>query len=182
LCQILPSHGGCSSLGSRPRLSTYEVDAIIAAHRGLLDEDKQTHILIQQLPNDFEVEVVLSMLAGESSESKELELGSGAPEQSGTTKKVDSLASPRRKRPSQPDAKVDVSKVKQKRRKLWRTSDMQPVSTQVELVIGDEVVDADLIDEVEGGGVAKSARYVVEEAEEDEEDEEELPLIRRERR
>jgi hypothetical protein len=69
---------------------------------------------------------------------------------------------------------------KQKRRKLWRTLDMQPVSARAELAIGNEVVDANLVDEVEGGGVCKSARYVVEDMEEDEEGE--PPQVRRGRR
>jgi hypothetical protein len=67
--------------------------------------------------------------------------------------KVDSLASPRHKQPSQPYAKANVLEAKQKRRKLWHTLDMQPVSTRAEPAIDNEVVDADLVDEVEGGGV-----------------------------
>jgi hypothetical protein len=53
------------------------------------------------------------------------------------------------------------------------------VSARAEPTIGDEVVDDDFVGEVEGGGVAKLARYVVEE---DEEEEEELQLVCRERR
>jgi hypothetical protein len=53
------------------------------------------------------------MLAGESSESAKLELGSGSPKQSGAIKEnADSLANPRRKQPNQPDAKVDVLEAK----------------------------------------------------------------------
>lgn len=93
--------------------------------------DKQTHILIQQPTNDSEIEVVLGMLAGESSESAELELRRGTPEQLGATrKKVDSLTSPRRKQPSQSDAKADVSEAKQKKGKLRHTSDMQSMSSR----------------------------------------------------
>lgn len=51
---------------------------------------------------------------------------------------------------------------------------MQPVPAQAELAIGDDMIDADLVDDVEGGGVAKTARYVVDEAEEGENEEEEL--------
>lgn len=158
-----------------------EIEAIVTAYRGLPEEDKQTHILIQRSADDSEIEAVLSMLAGESSESAQLESGGGALEKSGATKKkVSSLASPRRKWSSQSDAPTDAPKVKQKKRKLRRTSDMLPVLAQAELALGDDVVDADLVDDVEGGGVARPARYVVEEAEEDEDEEEELPLVRRE--
>jgi hypothetical protein len=44
----------------------------------------------------------------------------------------------------------------------------------------DDVVDAGLEDDVEGGSVVKTTRYVVEEVEEDEEEEEVLPLVQRE--
>jgi hypothetical protein len=54
---------------------------------------------------------------------------------------------------------------------------MQQVSTQARPVVSNEVRDDDLIDEVEGLGVARSARYVVEEAEEDEEEEKEEKLL-----
>ena len=159
----------------RVRLSSDEIEAIVVAHRNLPEEDRQTHILIWRSASDSEIDAVLNALAGESSESAQLESESGAPEQSGATKtKADYLASPRRKRPSQPDAPTDVPGVKQKRRKLWRTSDMQSVPAQAELAIGDDMIDADLVDDVEGGGVAKTARYVVDEAEEGENEEEEL--------
>lgn len=55
------------------------VDAIVVGHQSLPNEDKQTHILIQQLTNDSKIEAILVMLARESSESIELESGSGAP-------------------------------------------------------------------------------------------------------
>lgn len=41
------------------------------------------------------------------------------------------------------------------------------------------MVDAGLMDDVEGGGVVKMTRYVVEEMEEDDEEEGVLPLVRR---
>ena len=53
------------------------------------------------------------------------------------------------------------------------------MSTRAEPTISDEVVDADLVDEVECGGVDKSARYAMEDMKEDEEEEEELPLVHR---
>lgn len=68
----------------------------------------------------------------------------------------------------------------QNRRKLWHTPDLQLVSAQAEPTINDEVVDADLVDEVECGGISKLAKYVMEDMEEDEEEEEELSLVHRE--
>jgi hypothetical protein len=46
-----------------------EINAIATAYQSLPDEEKQTHILIQQPNNDSEIEAILGMLAGESSES-----------------------------------------------------------------------------------------------------------------
>ena len=89
----------------KARLSTAEIEAIVTAHRGLSEEDKQTHIFIQRTDDDSEIEAILGMLAGESFESMKPESGSAALEQSGVAAaKVDGLASPRRKRHSRPDA------------------------------------------------------------------------------
>jgi hypothetical protein len=57
------------SLGHRVRPSQDEIEAIVTAHRDLPEEEKQTHFLIQPLANDLEIDVVLGMLVGESSES-----------------------------------------------------------------------------------------------------------------
>jgi hypothetical protein len=40
---------------------------------------------------------------------------------------------------------------------------MQPVSAQAKLGTGGDVVEADLVDDVEGRGVVKTSRYIVEE-------------------
>jgi hypothetical protein len=48
--------------------------------------------------------------------------------------------------------------------------------------MNDDVVDAGLVDDMEGGGVVKVTSYVVEEMGEDEEEEEVLPLVLHERR
>lgn len=122
------------------------------------------------------------MLARESSESTWLESGCRAPEQSSARKKrAVNLVSPRRKRPCQPDAPVDVPEVK-KKRKLRRMLGMEPVPAQTKLAIDGDVVDADPVDDVEGGGVVKMTRYIMEEMGEYEEEEEVFPLVLRERR
>ena len=70
--------GSCSS--HRVWFSSDEIEAIVAAYQDPPEEDKQTHILIRSPASDSEIEVVLGMLAGESSESARLESGCGAPE------------------------------------------------------------------------------------------------------
>lgn len=74
--------------GHRVRLSPdergYTCCALRSARRG-----KHTHFFIQPAANDSEIDTVLGMIAGESSESTRLESGSGAPERSsGGGKKI----------------------------------------------------------------------------------------------
>jgi hypothetical protein len=57
-----------SSSSHRARLSSNEIGAIIFTYQDLPEEDKQTHIVIWSPASDFDIEVVLGMLAGESSE------------------------------------------------------------------------------------------------------------------
>jgi hypothetical protein len=51
-----------SSSGHRLWLSSDEIEALVATHRDMSEEDKQTHILIQQPIGDSEIEGVLGML------------------------------------------------------------------------------------------------------------------------
>jgi hypothetical protein len=90
-----PIHGESSSSSHRVWLSLDEIEVIIAAYRALPEEDKQTYILIQQPASDFKIEVVLDMLAGESSKLARLESGCGAPKQSSAgRKRANNLMSP----------------------------------------------------------------------------------------
>jgi hypothetical protein len=68
---------GCTS-DNRVRPSEDEIEAIIAAHRDLPKDEKQTLVLIQSPANDSKIDVVLGMLTRESSKSAQLELGCGA--------------------------------------------------------------------------------------------------------
>jgi hypothetical protein len=61
--------------GHRVRPSPDEVEAIIAMHRDLPEEERYTHFLIELAANDFEIDAALSMLAGELLESTQLECG-----------------------------------------------------------------------------------------------------------
>lgn len=134
-----------SSSSHRLWFSSDEIEAIVATHQDMPEEDKQTHILIQQPTGDSEIEGVLGMLAEESSKLARLKLGCGAPKQSSTSgKRVDNLASPWSKRPGQSDAPTDVLEVK-KKRKLLCSLDMQPVSGQAEQDADNDVVDVGLM-------------------------------------
>ena len=73
--------------------------------------DKQTHFLIRPTASDSEIEVVLGMLARESSESVRLELGCGPLSNKALAGGADNLVSRRGKRAGQLDAPADVLEV-----------------------------------------------------------------------
>jgi hypothetical protein len=57
------------SLGLRLRPSSEDIEALIAPLRSLPDDERQTHFEMPASTDDAEIDVVLSMLAGESSDS-----------------------------------------------------------------------------------------------------------------
>jgi hypothetical protein len=66
-----PAHDG--SLGLRVRPSPEDIEALIAPLWGLPEDEKQTHIEMPASTDDAEIDVVLSLLAGESSDSTHTE-------------------------------------------------------------------------------------------------------------
>jgi hypothetical protein len=102
-----------------------ETEVILVVHRDLPEEKKQTHFLMQLAANDSEINVVLGMLARESSESTWLESGSEAPEQSsGGGKKIGNSEGTRRKRSCQTDSQTESIEVKKKKKRLHHSSDV----------------------------------------------------------
>jgi hypothetical protein len=61
------------SLGLRVRPSPEDIEALIAPLRNLPSDEKQTHFEMPASTDDAEIDVVLSMLAGESSDSTHAE-------------------------------------------------------------------------------------------------------------
>jgi hypothetical protein len=150
------------------RPSQDKIEAIVTAHWDLPEEEKHTHFLIQPLANDSEIDVVLGMLVGESSESTWLELGGGVPEQSSDGgKKVGNVEGPWCKRSCQTDTQAESTKIKKKKKKLRRSSELQPMTAPVEPNLDDNLVDAGLEDVVEVGSGVRTTRYVVEEGDDD---------------
>ena len=60
-------------LGLRVRPSPEDIEALIALLWSLLDDERQTHFEMPASTDDAEIDVVLSMLAGESSDSTHAE-------------------------------------------------------------------------------------------------------------
>jgi hypothetical protein len=61
------------SLGLRVRPCPEDIEALIAPLRSLPDDERQTHFEMLASTNDAEIDDVLSMLAGESSDSTHTE-------------------------------------------------------------------------------------------------------------
>jgi hypothetical protein len=62
------------SLGLRVRPSSENIEALIAPLRSLPEDERQTHFEMPASTDDTEIDVVLSLLAGESSDSTHTEL------------------------------------------------------------------------------------------------------------
>jgi hypothetical protein len=62
------------SLGLRVRPSSEDIEALIAPLQSLPEDERQTHFEMPASTDDTEIDVVLSLLAGESSDSTHVEL------------------------------------------------------------------------------------------------------------
>jgi hypothetical protein len=113
------SDGG---LGLRVWPSPEDIEALIAPLRNLPNDEKQTHFEMPASADDAEIYVVLSMLAGESSDSTHAELMAiTVGQELGKAVETRKPKGARPKRPrwvSRPTAPVD----EKKKRRLWRLS------------------------------------------------------------
>jgi hypothetical protein len=57
-----------SGLGLRVRPSPEDIEVLVAPLRDLPNDERQVHFEMPTSPNDAEIDVVLNMLAGESSD------------------------------------------------------------------------------------------------------------------
>jgi hypothetical protein len=64
---------GDSDMGLRVRLSPEDIEALIASLCDLPNDERQVHFEMPASPDDAEIDVVLNMLAGESSDSAPVE-------------------------------------------------------------------------------------------------------------
>jgi hypothetical protein len=172
------------SLGHRARPSLEEIDAFIAAYQGLPKEEKQTHLWMQTIADEAEANVVLSMLAGESSESIHAESVSAATGRvfSGE-ERVCSPGSARRKRTRRAGSPFVSTGMKRRKRKLWHSSGLELEADSAAPDLGGDPASADLEDDIESCGGIRAGRHVSEEEEVEEEDGEDVPpLVCRNRR
>jgi hypothetical protein len=139
------------SLGLRVRPSSEDIEALIAPLRSLPEDERQTHFEMTTSIDDEEIDVVLSLQAGESSDSTHAEpmaiitgqeLGEAV-----ETRKPEGARPKRTRRVSRPTAPVEE---KRKKRRLRRLSCLDQGACPSALV-RDEVP-AEVLPEVDAKG------------------------------
>jgi hypothetical protein len=166
------------SLGLRVRPSSEEIEALIAPLRSLPEDERQTHFEMPASTDDTEIDVVLSLLAGESSDSthaepmaitngQELSEVVKAPKPKGACPK-------RPRRVSLPTAPVVE---KRKKRRLRRLSCLDH-GAGPSAPVPDEIP-AEALPKVDAKGSDRAQAAVFIFDEDEEEEEEEVPLIRK---
>jgi hypothetical protein len=131
---------------------------------------------MQAIANEAEVNDVLSMLAGESSESAHAESASAAIRHAfGGDEGACSPDGVCRKRTHRAVYSVVSTKGKRRKRKLWHSSGLELGADSAAPDLGGDQASADLKDGIESCGGTRASGHVS-----DEEDEEEIPpLIRK---
>jgi hypothetical protein len=165
------------SPGLRVRPSSEDIEAMIAPLRSLPEDERQTHFDMLASTDDAEIDVVLSLLAGESSDSTHAELMAITARQelgeAVETRKPEGARPKCTRRVSRPTAPVEK---KRKKRRLQRLSCLDQ-GAGPSAPVRDEV-QAEVLPEVDAKGCDR-AHAVVCIFDEDEEEEDEVLLIRK---
>jgi hypothetical protein len=156
------------------RPSSEDIEALIIVYRGLPREEKQTHLWRQAIADEAEVNAVLSMLDGESSESTctrstSIAAGHAFSEDEGAC----SPGSVHRKRLCRTGYPAMSAEGKKRKRKLRRSSGFELGADSAALDLGGDPVGANLEDDIESCGGTRVGERV---SDEEEEDEEEAPF------
>jgi hypothetical protein len=159
------------------RPSPEDIEALIAPLWSLPDDERHTHFEMPASTDDVEIDVVLSLLDGESSDSTHAEpmaiTGMQELGEAVENWKPDGVRPKCPRRVSRPTAPVEE---KRKKRRLRRLSFLDQGACPSALV-HDEVL-AEALPEVDAKGCDR-AQPIVCIFDEDEEEEEEVPLIRK---
>jgi hypothetical protein len=165
------------SLGLRVWPSSEDIEALIAPLQSLPKDERQTHFEMPASTDDVEIDVVLSLLAGESSDSTHAEpMAITAGQELGEaveTQKPEGARLKRTLRVSRPTAPVEEKRKKRRLRRLSCLDQGAGPSTPV----CDEVP-AEVLPEVDAKG-CDHAQADVCIFDEDEEEEDEVPVIRK---
>lgn len=151
---------------------------MIAPLQSLPEDEKQTHFDMPASTDDVEIDAVLSLLAGESSDSTHTEpMAITAGQELGEeveTRRPEGAHPKRPCRVSRPTAPIEE---KRKKRRLRRLSYLDQGAGPSALVPND--VPAEAHPEVDGKGCDRAQAVVYLFDEDEEEEEEEVPLIRK---
>jgi hypothetical protein len=166
------------SPGHRVRPSSEDIEALIAPLRNLPEAEKQTYFEMLSSTDDVEMNVVLNLLARESSDSARTKPMAVAIGQNfGEGEEIQKPEGARRKcsrRVNHPAAPVEEKK---KKRRLRRLSCLERDTGPSTLFLGDGLESTILEDNVGGCDDVQVAGGALDE--EEEEEEEEIPLIRK---
>ena len=158
--------------------SPEDIEALIAPLQSLPDDERQNHFEMPASTHDAEIDVVLSLLAGESSDSTHAkpmtitvvqELGKAV-----ETRKPDGA---RPKRPCRVSRSTAPVEEKRKKRRLQRLSCLDQGAGPYAPVPDDVLAEA--LPEVDAKGCDRAQAAVCLFDEDEEEEEEEVPLIRK---
>jgi hypothetical protein len=157
--------------------SLEDIEALIAPLRNLPEAEKQTHFEMSSSIDDAEMDVVLSLLAGESSDFTRTEpMPIATRQEFGEDEEIQKPEGARRKRSrrvNHPAAPVE----EKKKRRLRRLSCLEQDADPSTLFLGDGPASAIPENNAEGCDDAQAAGGMLDE--EEEEEEEEIPLIRK---
>jgi hypothetical protein len=166
------------SPGHRVRPSHEDIETLIAPLRNLPEAERQTHFEMPSSTDDAEMDVVLSLLAGESFDSTHTEsMAIVSGQEFVEDVEIQKLEGARQKRSHRVNRLAAPVEEEKKKRRLRRLSCLEQDVGPSALFLGDGLVDA--IPEVNADGCddAQATGDVFDEDEEEEE--EEIPLIRK---
>jgi hypothetical protein len=126
------------SLGHRVRPSSEDIEALIAPLRNLSEAEKQTHFEMTSSTDDAEMDVVLSLLAGESSDSSHTEtMAIAIGQEFGEDEEIQKLEGARQKRSCRVNHPAAPIEEKKKKKQLGRLSCLEQDASPCTLFLGD---------------------------------------------
>jgi hypothetical protein len=160
------------------RPSPEDIEALIAPLQNLPEAEKQTHFEMSFSTDDAEMDVVLSLLAGESSDSTRTEpMAIATGQEFGEDEKIQKPEGARQKCSRQVNHPAAPVEEKKKKRRLRRLSCLEQDAGPSSLFLGDGPASAIPKDNAKGCDDAQAVGCMLDE--EEEEEEEEIPLIRK---
>jgi hypothetical protein len=166
------------SLGLRVRPSSEDIKALLAPLWSLPEDEKQTHFEMPASIDDAEIDVVLSLLVGELSDSTHAEpMAITAGQEPGEEVETQKPEGARPKRSCRVSRSIAPVEEKWKKRRLRRLSCLDHGAGPSAPVHDD--VPAEALPEVDAKGCDRAQAAVCIFDEDEEEEEEEVPLIRK---